>query len=79
MDDLYPKLRALLVEIGSKAAYQFASETEQARLDLCLLHPTADTIATEHRLNQALAQITRNAAEAATLAVLTIAMGSRLD
>lgn len=79
MDDLYPKLRSLLVEIGSYASLRFSTDAEQARLQLCLQHPTDITIATDHCLKQAFDQITRDAAEAATLAVLTIALGSKLD
>jgi RecA/RadA recombinase len=79
VNDLYPKLQSLLVEIGSVAAHQFSTEAEQARLNLCLQHPSAETRLTELRLQKAFEQITRHAAEAATLAVLTIAMGSSLD
>jgi hypothetical protein len=79
VEDLYPKLQSLLVEIGSAAAHQFSTEAEQARFNLCLQHPSPETHLTELRLQKAFEQITRHAAEAATLAILTIAMGSNLD
>ncbi len=79
MDQLYPQLHSILFEIASTAACHFSTDEERARLALCVNNPGSDTHATDLRLSQALDDITRQAAEAATVAVLTIGLGAQLD
>ena len=79
IDQLYPQLRSILVDIASRTAFHFLTEEERARLALCINNPDNETQVVDLRLNQTLDDITRQAAEAATLSVLTIGLGAKLD
>lgn len=79
MDELYPRLRSLLLEIGGATAFHFSTDAEQDRLSLCLQNSDSETKDLALRFGLAIEEITHQAAQAATLAVLTIALGSPLD